>query len=313
MIGLVTAKTRIEKDSMGELPIPVDAYYGVQTQRAVINFPISGWKAYPELILATVQIKRAAVIANLALKQSDKKKGQEILRGWEEMLEGKFHEHVVVDVFQAGAGTSFHMNINEILANRAIEILGGKRGDYKVVSPNDDVNFGQSTNDVIPTSLRVSIVLASKNTLPVMEKFRDAFSQKGKEFDGIVKSGRTHLQDAVPVRLGQEFHAYATMIDQHITRYKRDLADLKVLGIGGTATGTGLNAHPKYRFKVAEELSKALKVKFTCASDLFAAMQSMAPIVAMSGVLRNFALDLIKICNDLRLLSSGPRTGIHEI
>ncbi len=303
----------MEKDSMGELPIPSEAYYGVQTQRAVINFPISGWKAYPELILATVQIKRAAVIANMALKQIDKKKGQAILQACEEMLSGKYHDHVVVDVFQAGAGTSFHMNINEILANRAIEILGGKRGDYKVVSPNDDVNFGQSTNDVIPTSLRVSIVLASKNTLPVMEKFRDAFAQKGKEFDGIVKSGRTHLQDAVPVRLGQEFHAYATIIDQHITRYKRVLEDLKVLGIGGTATGTGLNAHPKYRFKVAEELSKALKVKFTCASDLFAAMQSMAPIVAMSGVLRNFALDLIKICNDLRLLSSGPRTGIHEI
>jgi len=306
-------KTRIERDSMGELSIPADAYYGVQTQRAVINFPISGWKAYPELILATVHIKRAAIIANMALKQVDKKRGNAILRACEEMLKGKYHDHVVVDVFQAGAGTSFHMNINEILANRAIELLGGKRGDYKIVSPNDHVNFGQSTNDVIPTSLRLSIVLASKNTLPVLEHFRDAFYEKAKEFDGIVKSGRTHLQDAVPVRLGQEFHAYATIIDQHVKRYRRVLEDLKVLGIGGTATGTGLNAHPDYRFRVAKELSKALKVEFSIAHDLFAAMQSMSPIVAMSGVLRNFALDLIKICNDLRLLSSGPRTGLHEI
>jgi aspartate ammonia-lyase len=205
------------------------------------------------------------------------------------------------------------MNINEILANRAIEILGGRRGDYKRVSPNDHVNFGQSTNDVIPTALRVSIIIASKNTLPILEHFRDAFYDKAKEFDRIIKSGRTHLQDAVPVRLGQEFHAYATIIDQHVKRYRRVLDDLKVLGIGGSATGTGLNAHPEYRFRVAKELSKALDVEFSCAHDLFAAMQSMSPIVAMSGVLRNFALDLIKICNDLRLMSSGPRTGLAEI
>jgi aspartate ammonia-lyase len=306
-------KTRIEKDSMGELPIPADAYYGVQTQRAVINFPISGWRAHPDLILATVQIKRAAMIANMKLNQVDKKKGKAVLQACEEMLTGKLHDNVVVDVFQAGAGTSFHMNINEILANRAIEILGGKRGDYKVVSPNDDVNFGQSTNDVIPTALRISILLAGLRTLPVLEKLRDALAEKGKEFDGIIKSGRTHLQDAVPVRLGQEFHAYATIVDQHTTRYRRVLEDLKVLGIGGTATGTGLNAHPKYRRLVAEELSKALKLKFSIAQDLFAAMQSMAPIVAMSGVLRNLALDLIKISNDFRLLSSGPRTGLREI
>ena len=307
------SKTRIEKDSMGEMQIPVDAYYGVQTQRAVLNFPISGWKAYPELILATVHIKRAAIITNMALKQVDKKRGKAILKACDEMLAGKYHDNVVVDVFQAGAGTSYHMNINEILANRAIEILGGKRGDYKIVSPNDHVNFGQSTNDVIPTSLRVSIIIASKYTIPTLEHFRDAFYAKAKEFDHIIKSGRTHLQDAVPVRLGQEFHAYATIIDQHVKRYKRVLEDLKVLGIGGSATGTGLNAHPQYRFRVAKELSKALKVDFTIAHDLFAAMQSMSPIVAMSGVLRNFALDLIKICNDLRLLASGPRTGIHEI
>jgi aspartate ammonia-lyase len=306
-------KTRIEKDSMGELSLPADAYYGVQTQRAVINFPISSWKAFPELIFATVHIKRAAILANMSLKQVEKDKGQAILKACEEMLAGKHLDHVVVDVFQAGAGTSYHMNINEILANRAIEILGGERGDHKLVSPNDHVNYGQSTNDVIPTSIRLSIVLASNELLPILKSLRDALKKKGKEFDRIIKSGRTHLQDAVPVRLGQEFNAYATIVDQHIVRYERVLEDLKELGIGGTATGSGLNAHPKYRFKVVEELSKALKVKFTATEDLFALMQSMGPVVAMSGVLRNLALDLVKICNDLRLLASGPKTGIHEI
>lgn len=313
MIRTVTEKTRIEKDSMGELPIPAEAYYGVQTQRAVINFPISGWKAFPELIEATVQIKRAAALVNASLKLLDKKKADAIVKACDEMLAGKYHNDVVVDVFQAGAGTSYHMNINEILANRAIEILGGQRGDHKMVSPNDDVNYGQSTNDVIPTSIRVSILLASKNVLPILENLREAFAKKGKEFDHIIKSGRTHLQDAVPIRLGQEIGAYATMIDQHIVRFKRVLEDNKLLGIGGTAAGSGLNAHPEYRFKVVEELSKALKVDFSPAEDLFAAMQTMGPVVAMSGVLRNLALDLVKICNDLRLLASGPRTGIREI
>ena len=306
-------KTRIEKDSMGELEIPEDAYYGVQTQRAVINFPISGWKTFPEFILATVHIKKAAAIANKSLKLLDPKKADAIISACDEMLSGKHHDHVVVDVFQAGAGTSYHMNINEILANRAIELLGGKRGDHKMVSPNDDVNYGQSTNDVIPTSIRVMIVINSQHLMPVLEALRDAFLKKGKEFDNIIKSGRTHLQDAVPVRLGQEFRAYGNMMETHIVRYKRVLEDVKILGLGGTAVGSGLNADPKYRFLAAEELSKALKTKFTISDDLLAAMQSMSPFVAMSGVLRNLSLDLVKICNDLRLLSSGPKTGIAEI
>ncbi len=310
---MVAVKTRIEKDSMGELKIPIDAYYGVQTQRAVLNFPISGWRAFPEFILATVHIKKAAALANRSLSLLPKDKADAIIQACDEMLSGKLHDHVVVDVFQAGAGTSYHMNINEVLANRGIEILGGKRGDYKRLSPNDDVNYGQSTNDVIPTSIRVEIIINSRHFLPVLENLRDAFLKKGKTFDKIVKSGRTHLQDAVPVRLGQEFRAYGDMIDTHIVRYRRVLEDVKVLGIGGTAVGTGINAHPQYRFLVAEELSKALKTKFTVADDLLAAMQSMSPFVAMSGVLRNLSLDLVKICNDLRLLSSGPKTGISEI
>lgn len=310
---MVAMITRIERDSMGELEIPAAAYYGVQTQRAIVNFPITGWHTSKEFILATAQIKRAAALANIALGTLDRKKGEAIVKAAEEMLTGKFNDQVVVDVFQAGAGTSYHMNINEILANRAIEFLGGKRGDYKLVSPNDDVNFGQSTNDVIPTSIRLAVLINSSHFLPALENFRDAFFIKAKEFDGIIKAGRTHMQDAVPVRLGQEFHAYGTIMDQHIVRYKRVLEDLKVIGMGGTAVGTGLNAHPKARFMIAEELSKALHMKFTIADDLFAAMQSMSPFVAMAGVLRNFALDTVKICNDLRFMNSGPKTGLKEI
>ncbi len=306
-------KTRTEKDSMGELEIPEHAYYGVQTQRAVVNFPISGWKAFPELILATAQLKKAAALANQTLSLIDASKADAIVKACDEMIAGKFHEHVVVDVFQAGAGTSYHMNINEILANRGIEILGGKRGDHKLLSPNDHVNYGQSTNDVIPTSIRVMIVINSTQFLKVLRDLRDAFLKKGKEFDGLIKSGRTHLQDAVPVRLGQEFHAWASILETHIVAYQRALEDVKVLGIGGSAVGSGLNAHPEYRFLLAKELSQALHTEFRITDDLFAAMQSMSPFVAMSGVLRNLALDVVKICNDIRLLSSGPKTGLAEI
>ncbi len=306
-------KTRIEKDSMGELEIPESAYYGVQTQRAVINFPISGLKPFKEFILATVHIKKAAAIVNKGLKLVEAKKADAIIKACDEMLDGKLHDHVVVDVFQAGAGTSYHMNINEILANRGTEILGGKRGDVQVLSPNDDVNYGQSTNDVIPTSIRLMILINSRHFMTVLEDLRDSFLTKGKEFDKVVKSGRTHLQDAVPIRLGQEFRAWGNMIQTHIVRYQRVLEDVKTLGLGGTAIGTGLNAHPEYRFLAAKELSKALKIEVTIAEDLFAVMQSMSPFVAMSGVLRNLSLDLVKICNDIRLLASGPNTGFAEI
>lgn len=307
------SRTRIERDSLGPLAVPNGAYYGVQTQRAVLNFPISGWKTHRDLILATVHIKKAAARANLRLKQISSRKARAIMKAADEMLKGKHHDHVVVDVFQAGAGTSYHMNINEILANRAIEILGGKRGDYERLSPNDDVNFGQSTNDVIPTTMRLAVLLNSAHFLPALELLRDAFRKKAQEFDRIIKSGRTHLQDAVPVRLGQEFAAYAVIVENHITRYKRVLEDLKVLGIGGTAVGTGLNAHPKARFLIIRELSRSLQIKLSPAPDLMAAMQSMSPFVAMSGTLRNLGLDLVKICGDLRILTSGPRTGMREI
>lgn len=306
-------KTRVEKDSMGELEIPADAYYGVQTQRAVHNFPITGWKTYPELISAIAHVKKAATAVNLELGLLDPKKGKAILQAADELLQGNFHEDIVVDIFQAGAGTSLHMNINEVIANRAIELLGGQRGDYKKVGPIDDVNYGQSTNDVIPTAMRLAVMINSKHFVPVLENLRDAFAQKAKEFDHVVKSGRTHMQDAVPIRLGQEFGAYASILDTHIVRYRRVLEDLKVLGIGGTAVGTGLNAHPQFRHKVCAELSRAFDLQFTVAEDLVAMTQFMSPFVAMSGVLRNFALDMIKISNDLRLMTSGPKTGLSEI
>src|ERR1019366_2026618 len=245
----------------------------------------------PDLILATAHIKKAAALANMSLKQIDRKKGNAIVKAADEMLAGRYHDQVVVDVFQAGAGTLFHMNINEILANRAIEILGGQRGDYTIVSPNDDVNFGQSTNDVIPTSMRLAVLLNSRHFLPALELLQKSFAKKAVEFDALVKAGRTHLQDAVPVRLGQEFHAYSTIVGDHIRRYKRLIEDFKVLGIGGTAVGTGLNAHPKARFLIAEELSEAMGMKLTIAPDLMAAMQSMASFVGMSGTLRNLGLD----------------------
>lgn len=306
-------KTRIEKDSMGELSVPADAYYGVQTQRAVNHFSISGWKTHSDLILATAYIKKAAALANVALKQIDEKKGRAIIQAADEMLNGRYKDQVVVDVFQAGAGTLYHMNMNEILANRAIEILGGARGDYKMVSPNDDVNFGQSTNDVIPTSMRLAVLINSRHFLPVLELLQMSFAKKAKEFDTVIKAGRTHLQDAVPVRLGQEFQAYVSILEDHIHRYKRVLEDLKVLGIGGTAVGTGLNAHPKARFMIIDELSKTLGMELKPANDLMAAMQSMAPFVALSGTLRNLGLDVVKMCRDLRFLASGPKAGIREI
>lgn len=305
--------TRSEQDSLGALQVPADAYYGVQTQRAVINFPISGWRTHRDLILATVHIKKAAAQANLQLKQISARKARAIIQAADEMLAERFHDQVVVDVFQAGAGTSYHMNINEILANRAIEKLGGRRGDYTRVSPNDDVNFGQSTNDVIPTTMRLAVLLNSTHFLPALKELRTALKKKGRQFDWIIKSGRTHLQDAVPVRLGQEFSAYAAILDSHIVRYERVLEDLKVLGIGGTAVGTGLNAHPRARFLIIQALSRALRMNLSPARDLMASMQSMSPFVAMSGTLRNLALDLVKICGDLRILTSGPRTGMREI
>lgn len=304
---------RIEKDSLGELKVPVDAYYGVQVQRAVDNFPISGLKPHPDWVKATVLVKKAAAIVNTKLKLLDKKKAGAIIKACDEALGGKFADQFVVDVFQAGAGTSHNMNANEILANRAIEILGGKRGDYSVINPNDDVNMAQSTNDVIPAVIRVSSILLVDKLIPVLDKLQKSFGKKAKEFDHVIKSGRTHLQDATPIRLGQEFSGYAACVQGHIERIKKVREELTYLGIGGTAVGTGVNSDPKYRVMMPKELANLTGVSFKQSKNYFEAMQSMAGATALSGAIRNLALDMTRIANDLRLLSSGPRTGFAEI
>ncbi len=305
--------TRVEKDSLGALNIPSDAYYGVQTFRALENFPISGLKPKLSYVDATVHIKRAAAIVNRDLGLLDRRKADAIIQAADEVLGGKMREWFLVDVYQAGAGTSHNMNANEVLANRAIEILGGRKGDYSVVSPNDDVNMSQSSNDVCPTAVRIAGFMEVRKLLPAMRVLEEAFLRKGKEFDGIVKSGRTHLMDAVPVRLGQEFTAYGVNVRKHREAVEHAAESCKELGIGGTATGTGLNADPRFRSMMVWQLSQQLGIDFRPAEDYFEAMQSMRPMVELSGAVRNFAQDLSRISNDIRLLGSGPNTGLFEI
>ena len=304
---------RTEKDSLGDRKIPGDAYYGVQTDRAIENFPISGLKPKASYVGATVHIKRAAAVVNKELGLLDGKKADAITRAADEILGGKMREWFVVDVYQAGAGTSHNMNANEVIANRAIEILGGKKGDYSMVSPNDHVNMAQSTNDVCPTAIRIGSLMEIQKLLPVLTDLENALLKKGKEFDHIVKSGRTHLMDAVPVRLGQEFTAYGVNVRKHRQAIERASDSCKELGIGGTATGTGLNAHPQYRSMMAEQLTRQVGIQFTMAEDYFESMQSLRPMVELSNAIRNFAQDLSRICNDIRLLGSGPKTGLLEI
>ena len=306
-------KVRIEKDPLGERQIPNEAYYGIQTHRALENFPISGLKPKSAYVEATVHIKKAAAIVNKGLRLLDADRADAIVRAADEVLNGKLREWFIVDVYQAGAGTSHNMNANEVLANRAIEILGGKKGEYNRVHPNDDVNMSQSTNDVCPTAIRISALMNVRLLLPALSKLVEAFGRKSEEFDKIVKSGRTHLTDAVPVRLGQEFGGWATNIRKHIQAIDRASEECKELGIGGTATGTGLNAHPKYRELMVKQLSTQLGFDFRMAEDYFESMQSLRPMVELSNAVRNLAQDLIRISNDIRLLASGPKTGLSEI
>ena len=309
-----SASVRIEKDSMGELEIPGDAYYGIQTLRAIQNFPISGIKPLPTYVDACLLIKQATAIANKELDCIPTDIGDAIVQATLEILKGDLRDQFVVDVYQAGAGTSHHMNVNEVLANRALEILGDEKGNYSRVSPNDHVNYGQSTNDVIPTAIRIGGILALEHALyPALESIITTLSIKATEFEDVVRSGRTHMQDAVPVRLGEGFRAWEHILSSHQDRIQAAAAELAVLGIGGSATGTGLNTHPQYRFRVCEILSDSLKQPITSAPHLMAVMQSMAPFVALSSTLRNLAQDLVKISHDLRLLDSGPKTGLKEI
>jgi aspartate ammonia-lyase len=305
---------RVEKDSMGDRQLPDTAYYGIQTLRAIENFPISGLKPLPTYVDACVLIKKATAIANGELDCITPEISQAIVQAADEVLNGKLRDQFVVDVYQAGAGTSHHMNVNEVLANRALELLGDVKGNYKRLNPNDHVNYGQSTNDVIPTAIRLGGLLALERSLyPALSGAIAALEAKAQEFQAVIRSGRTHLQDAVPVRLGDNFRAWAQILSEHLLRIETASKDLMVLGLGGSAVGTGLNTHPQYRFRVAEILSDLIDQPLRPAPHLMAAMQSMAPFVNVSGSLRNLAQDCVKISHDLRLLDSGPKTGFKEI
>jgi aspartate ammonia-lyase len=305
--------TRTEKDSLGFKEIPADVHYGIQTARAVENFPISGLRAHPSLIRAIAMVKEAAAEANRELGLVDAKTANAIIQAAQEVQQGKWDHAFVVDVFQAGAGVSFHMNTNEVIANRASELLGGKLGEYKHAHPNDHVNYGQSTNDVFPTAMRLATLLELQKLYAALEGLIVALEAKGKEFHHILKSGRTHMMDAVPMRLGQEFTAYAGAIARAKKSIEQQSALLRELGLGGSAVGTGINTHPDYRGKAVTNLARISGQHLTPVDDMRYAMQSNLAMASVSSGLRNLALEVIRISNDLRLLSSGPNTGLAEI
>jgi fumarate hydratase, class II len=309
----MTENTRIEKDPLGELAVPADALYGVQTLRAVQNFPISGLKPLPAFVDATVRIKRGAALTHRETGRLDPRLADAIVQAADEILSGKFRDQFVVDVYQAGAGTSHNMNVNEVLANRANEILGQKRGEYSPVHPNDHVNMAQSTNDVIPTAIRLACVTELPKLADAFASLAGSFEEKGREFDDVIKSGRTHLQDAMPIRLGQEFTAYGGSLRRGVQRVAEAANYLRDLGIGGSAVGTGVNVEPEYPAMMVRVLGEMTGVELREGSDRIQLMQSMGDVAAFSSQLRVLALDLSKIASDLRILASGPRTGFDEV
>jgi len=305
---------RIERDSMGPVKVPKEAYYGAQTQRAVENFPVSGWRFGREFLYALGLIKCASAKVNLELGLLEKRSAKAIAQASEEVMEGRWDEQFPVDIFQTGSGTSTNMNANEVIANRANEILGGKRGIYRPVHPNDHVNRGQSTNDVFPSAIHIaSIILLRQNLLPALNNLHKALGNKAREFHPILKIGRTHLQDATPVRLGQEFGGYARQVELGIARIRNGMRSLSELPLGGTAVGTGINTHPLFAKRVISILNKKIDHRFHEAADHFEAQAGRDALVEMSGALKTVAVSLIKIANDIRWLGSGPRCGIGEI
>ena len=306
---------RTERDTLGTVNVPDEALYGAQTQRAVENYPISGLREHPTFIRSFIVLKKAAALANMELGTLATDIGKPIVAACDRVLDNfdEYQRQFVVDVFQAGAGTSFNMNCNEVLANLANVDLGGQLGVYKPVHPNDHVNMSQSTNDVFPTALRVTTALMLDELLPHLDMLGAALRKKGDEFADVIKSGRTHLQDAVPVTLGQEFQAYASAVQRATTLLGDAAGDVRELGIGGTAAGTGMNAPHGYRYVLVKHLNRILGDEFRAAEDLREAMQSQLPVMAVSAAIRNLALELTRITNDLRLLASGPQTGLAEI
>jgi aspartate ammonia-lyase len=307
-------KHREEKDALGTKEVSQDAYYGIHTARSLDNFPISGLKQHSALVNAVVLVKRAAAAVNKIQKRLDSRRADCIIQACDEILNNKLKDQFVVDAFQMGAGTSLHMNCNEVIANRAEELMGGRRGDYALISPHDDVNMGQSTNDVFPTAMRLAVfTLIRDQLLPALTTFEKALFKKAGEFKKIIKSGRTHLQDAVPVTLGQEFKAYAEAVKGCRFFLEQTFSSLLKIGIGGTAVGTGLNTSPGYADLMVDQLREYTRLDLELVEDMREATQSMRTMSAVSAALRNLALELTRIANDLRLLSSGPRTGLYEI
>lgn len=303
----------MEHDSIGALNVPAEAYYGVQSMRAATNFQITHRPLHPVLIDSIVMVKKAAAITNEKSGKLDQQIAQAIIQACDEILDGNLRDQFIVDAIQGGAGTSANMNANEVIANRAIEILGGTKGDYSIVHPNDHVNMSQSTNDVIPTAGKITALKLLPQTIKELEKLEKAMEEKEAEFDDILKMGRTQLQDAVPMRLGQSFGAFAHVLKRDIKRLKNVMDEMKVLNIGATAIGTAINVDPYYLANISYELSKVAGISLKQADDLIDATQNLDGFVSVSGVLKTCAVDISKISNDLRLMSSGPRTGLSEI
>jgi aspartate ammonia-lyase len=306
-------ESRTERDALGDLQVPGDVYYGVQTARAVENFPISGLRAQADLITATILVKKAAAEANLALGRLDPDVARAIMRAADEILAGRFRDQFVVDVYQAGAGTSHNMNANEVLANRAAELLGGARGSYERVHPNDHVNMAQSTNDVFPTATRIALLMGAGPLVSASQALVESLARKSDELAAVLKTGRTHLQDAVPITLGQEFSGYAECVRRGAGDVAVASEQLRELNIGATAVGTGLNAGNEYRTRVVESLARDTGLPLVPALNLFRVTQSMGDVLAYSGAMRRLAVEVGKIASDLRLLSMGPRAGLSEI
>ncbi|OLO26930.1 aspartate ammonia-lyase [Alkalihalophilus pseudofirmus] len=306
-------KYRVERDLIGEKKVPSEAYYGIQTMRAKENFPITGYPPHQELIKAFGYVKKAAALANRDVGALNPQIADAIVEASEEVIEGKLNDHFIVDAIQGGAGTSFNMNANEVIANRAIEFLGGKKGEYIKVSPNTHVNMAQSTNDAFPTAIHIACLNLAKGLTKELEDLIQVLSEKEQEFDSVIKMGRTHLQDAVPIRLGQEFGAYRRVITRDLRRLMGSLNELYQINMGATAVGTGLNALPEYIKKVAKYLADITHLPFKTAEDLVDATQNTDAYTELSSALKILAINLSKIANDLRLMSSGPRTGLNEI
>lgn len=306
-------KTRTEADSIGVMEVPEEAYYGVQALRAKENFPITHQQLHPEFIKSMAKIKKAAAITNRDAGLLPLNIASAIMKACDDLIAGKFTDAFIVDAIQGGAGTSANMNANEVIANRAIEILGGTKGDYSLVHPNDHVNMAQSTNDVIPSAGKLTAITLLTDTVKELYRLYEALMDKAEEFDSVLKMGRTQLQDAVPMRLGQSFHAYASVLHRDLLRLEDAKHTLEMLNMGGTAIGSSINVSPLYLKNICKNLNKITKGNFYLADDLFDATQNLDGFVSVSGVLKTCAVNLSKMCNDLRLLSSGPKTGIGEI